>query len=110
MDDNQTDRIARAREVLSEDQHPQPGRDPGQLLFDLAERVGKLEYWLHDIIALAAELDAAPPPPPTSLASCGHPRDEDGECSCSWWPERAPASLAGYGYTLPEDYLRGCAQ
>lgn len=24
------------------------------------------------------------------LASCGHPRDEDGECSCAWWPERAP--------------------
>jgi len=25
-----------------------------------------------------------------SLASCGHPADADGECSCSWWPERAP--------------------
>lgn len=24
------------------------------------------------------------------LASCGHPRNEDGECDCSWWPERAP--------------------
>lgn len=24
------------------------------------------------------------------LASCGHPADEDGECGCSYWPERAP--------------------
>ena len=24
------------------------------------------------------------------LASCGHPRNEDGECGCAWWPERAP--------------------
>lgn len=23
-------------------------------------------------------------------ASCGHPADADGECSCAWWPERAP--------------------
>jgi hypothetical protein len=27
---------------------------------------------------------------PRGLASCGHPADEDGECSCSSWPERAP--------------------
>jgi hypothetical protein len=26
---------------------------------------------------------------PRGLASCGHPADEDGECSCSSWPERA---------------------
>lgn len=25
-----------------------------------------------------------------SLASCGHPANEDGECDCSSWPERAP--------------------
>jgi hypothetical protein len=25
----------------------------------------------------------------TGLASCGHPANEDGECSCSSWPERA---------------------
>lgn len=30
----------------------------------------------------------------SNLASCGHPADEDGECSCSWWPERAPAAAA----------------
>lgn len=24
------------------------------------------------------------------LASCGHTRNEDGECNCAWWPERAP--------------------
>jgi len=26
---------------------------------------------------------------PVPLASCGHPADEDGECGCSSWPERA---------------------
>ena len=31
-----------------------------------------------------AEEDAA------ARASCGHLADEDGECSCSYWPERAP--------------------
>ena len=25
-----------------------------------------------------------------ALASCGHPANEDGECGCSSWPERAP--------------------
>lgn len=28
--------------------------------------------------------------PASDLASCGHPRNEDGECPCAWWPERAP--------------------
>lgn len=23
------------------------------------------------------------------FASCGHPANEDGECNCSYWPERA---------------------
>jgi hypothetical protein len=27
----------------------------------------------------------------TGLASCGHMAGPDGECGCSWWPERAPA-------------------
>jgi hypothetical protein len=26
---------------------------------------------------------------PAHLASCGHPANEDGECGCSSWPERA---------------------
>ena len=26
-------------------------------------------------------------------ASCGHPANEDGECSCSSWPERAPLTV-----------------
>ncbi len=26
------------------------------------------------------------------LASCGHPSNEDGECGCAYWPERAPTS------------------
>jgi hypothetical protein len=25
----------------------------------------------------------------TDLASCGHPANEDGECNCAYWPERA---------------------
>jgi hypothetical protein len=28
--------------------------------------------------------------PAQSLASCGHPANEDGECDYSSWPERAP--------------------
>jgi hypothetical protein len=26
---------------------------------------------------------------PRGLASCGHPANDDGECDCSSWPERA---------------------
>jgi hypothetical protein len=83
MDNNQTGRITRAREVLNDDRRGEPAPTTGHLLHQQAERIGKLEYWLRDIIALADELDAAPPP---------------------------PAALVGYGYTLPEDYLRGGAQ
>ena len=41
-----------------------------------------------------------PPAEAVSLASCGHPRDDDGECNCAWWPERAPVSS-------PEDLAAG---
>jgi hypothetical protein len=34
--------------------------------------------------------DTAEAAKPVSLASCGHPANEDGECDCMWWPERAP--------------------
>jgi len=34
----------------------------------------------------ACDPDSAPE---RGLASCGHPADEDGECNCSSWPERA---------------------
>jgi hypothetical protein len=37
------------------------------------------------IEASSGESQAAP----RGLASCGHPADEDGECGCSSWPERA---------------------
>jgi len=30
----------------------------------------------------------------SDLASCGHPRNEDGECDCSSWPERAALERA----------------
>jgi len=39
---------------------------------------------------LSAEAMRASEPAPRGLASCGHPADEDGECGCSSWPERAP--------------------
>jgi hypothetical protein len=31
--------------------------------------------------------------PGYGLASCGHPADEDGECGCAYWPERAPLEV-----------------
>jgi hypothetical protein len=31
-------------------------------------------------------------------ASCGHPMNDDGECDCAWWPERAPITA-----TAPDD-------
>ena len=50
----------------------------------------------------AAPPAGAPPQPqgtptftPKGRASCGHPADDDGECSCSSWPERAPYSILG---------------
>jgi hypothetical protein len=42
-----------------------------------------------DLIGDGPDPDA--PEAPAHLASCGHPADVDGECSCSSWPERAPA-------------------
>ena len=40
----------------------------------------------------APPLEDTPDSPgrPADLASCGHPRNEDGECGCASWPERAP--------------------
>lgn len=32
----------------------------------------------------------------TDLASCGHQRNEDGECNCSIWPERAADQTASH--------------
>src|SRR5690242_8599375 len=108
MDANQASRISRAREVLNEERRKGP-RSTAEVLGDLSDRVGKLDYWLRDIIALAEQLDSTRPSPAADatagppaavlaafrdarrgMASCGHPADEDGECSCSSWPERAP--------------------
>ena len=36
-----------------------------------------------------AEPEPVPAEPAQALASCGHPANEDGECNCSSWPERA---------------------
>jgi hypothetical protein len=51
----------------------------------------------EDAAEIRRYLDAVYPPgaapaelPEARRASCGHPADEDGECSCSYWPERAP--------------------
>jgi hypothetical protein len=40
--------------------------------------------------------EAAAPRAMPGLASCGHPADEGGECSCSYWPERAPAPAPNF--------------
>jgi hypothetical protein len=29
-----------------------------------------------------------------NLASCGHPANDDGECNCAYWPEKAPVGRA----------------
>lgn len=41
---------------------------------------------LEQLVQRAEQLGAR------GLASCGHPANEDGECSCSSWPERAPVA------------------
>jgi hypothetical protein len=99
MDTAQAARIARAREVL-ETRH---GFDPESM----AAQIGKLDYWLRDMTALAEQLGG---PPPTERAPA--PRTEAGPCfgadcdhvSHQW---SAPPGLEGYDYTLPKDYLRG---
>lgn len=35
--------------------------------------------------------------PGQHMASCGHPSNEDGECGCAYWPERAPMPLDASG-------------
>lgn len=92
MDTNQARRLTRALEVLNE-KRASGAQDKDELIGNLSDRAGKLDYWLRDIIALVGELDGAPPPP-ADPASCGHPRNADGECSCSSWPERAPTPPA----------------
>lgn len=37
-----------------------------------------------------------------ALASCGHPRNADGECDCSTWPERNPHAHDGHISCTPE--------
>lgn len=65
-----------------------------------AERLAWHAYQMNT--RAAAPPAAAPPQPreapsftPKGRASCGHPADDDGECSCSSWPERAPYSISG---------------
>jgi hypothetical protein len=66
---------------------------------DLASEVGKLGYWVEDMIALVAEVDGQAPPP----AVMAEFRQATGRAP-------APPALEGYGYVLPEDYLRGGQQ
>jgi hypothetical protein len=72
----------------------------------------ELTAWLDDKQA-AAETELAacetkpgiPLPqyrPGYGLASCGHPANEDGECGCSSWPERAPYDPTGRDDTRAE--------
>ena len=48
------------------------------------------EYARESALAAFREITGAPEP--ASLASCGHPRNADGECDCASWPERAPVT------------------
>jgi hypothetical protein len=40
---------------------------------------------------------------PEDLASCGHVANEDGECDCSYWPERAPLVTRRHLALVPSD-------
>jgi hypothetical protein len=75
MDANQATRIARARAVLAEQEE--------HSVMALAERVGKLDYWLRDIIALAAELDGAPTAARLDGCTCPAPAGSHA-ASCAW--------------------------
>lgn len=57
MDKNQKGRMRRALEVLNE-KSPEGPRDTDAIIGDLASRVGKLDYWLRDILSLVGELDS----------------------------------------------------
>lgn len=56
MDDNQMGRVKRALEVLAE-KPPEGPRSTADVISDLAVKVGKLDYWLRDILDVVAELD-----------------------------------------------------
>lgn len=43
---------------------------------------------------------------PADLASCGHPRNADGECNCPSWPERAEFALLPCG--CPVEFVKDC--
>lgn len=116
MDKNQAGRLARAREVLNEKPAPGP-RETGEIINDLAVQVGRLDYWLRDIIALAAELDGqASEHRPAGAAADAELREQGAAIRSAYAAavKRAPhgwstpTALEGYGYTLPADYLSGC--
>jgi hypothetical protein len=58
-----------------------------QAAYDEAVNAAHLDYEIARGQAAQHLLDAR-----TELASCGHPRNADGECDCAWYPERAPAA------------------
>lgn len=60
MDANQLGRCQRALEVLAE-APPEGPRSTADVISDLAVKVGKLDYWLRDILSLVGELDDQAP-------------------------------------------------
>jgi hypothetical protein len=137
MNEIQRGRIERARQVVAEAMTPHRSTEPretGELINDLSVNVGKLSYWLEDMIALAVELGGPPPPPAAPIRGrmgTGTVNDDDEE-SLAFADESdglddqapttprtevgpffgwsTPPALDGYGYTLPEDYLCSGAQ
>lgn len=106
MNENQQAAVSRAREALNKALAPHRGepRDTYELINDLGFTVGTLAVQLQMMIDLVAELDNRAEVVAANRAdelaelrrgraSCGHVANADGECDCSWWPERAP--LAG---------------
>jgi hypothetical protein len=56
-----------------------------------------LPGWVN-AVTVRLRVEGATPAPLVRLASCGHAANDDGECGCSSWPERASlAALTGGG-------------
>jgi len=99
-----------AREQAPCGQFARPGQvSPARPAPDACMRCGQPEIAHAGHAGRTADIAGNYPstPAPADLASCGHPRNEDGECDCAWWPERAPAgavhSAAGLAGDRPDD-------
>ena len=88
---------------LSRHQGDSLGRRIGEALRLTGQAAGVLQLAADQITDLDrrvraleahAETHGLPPAPAARphLASCGHPANADGECSCAHWPEPAPST------------------